>query len=120
VTTSLPLWVDVVTAVLVGVGAVLALLGSLGLLRLRSFYQRVHAPTLGSTGATWLLTLATALQFSFVREQFFVHALLIGIFIALTVPITTVFLMRAGLFRDRLARRDVPPTMTEQPQPPGR
>ncbi|MFP2926593.1 monovalent cation/H(+) antiporter subunit G [Pyxidicoccus sp. 3LG] len=117
-TTPLPLWVDVVTAVLVVTGALLALVGSLGLLRLRSFFQRVHAPTLSTTGATWLLTVATALQFSFVREQFFVHALLIGIFIALTAPITTIFLMRAALFRVRLAGQDVPASVTEQPAPP--
>jgi multicomponent K+:H+ antiporter subunit G len=115
VNTQLPLWVDVVTAVLVVVGALLALVGSIGLLRLRSFFQRVHAPTLGTTGGTWLLTLATALQFSFVREQLFVHALLIALFIALTAPITTVFLMRAALFRERLAGKDVPPTVTGQP-----
>ena len=117
-TTSLPLWVDVLTALLVGLGGLLALAGSLGLLRLPSFYQRIHTPTLGTTGATWLLTLATALQFSFVREQFFVHALLIGIFLSLTTPITTVFLMRAALFRVRLAGQDVPATVTEQPRPP--
>ena len=117
-TTSLPLWVDVVTALLVGVGALLALLGSLGLLRLRSFYQRVHAPTLGSTGATWLLTLATALQFSFVREQLFVHALLIAGFISLTAPVTTVFLMRAALFRERIAGKQVPPSVTGERPPP--
>jgi len=120
VTTSLPLWVDVLTAVLVVTGALLALVGAFGLLRLPSFYQRIHTPTLGTTGATWLLTLATALQFSFVREQFFVHALLIALFIALTAPITTVFLMRAALFRDRLAGRDVPASVTgQQRTPPG-
>jgi multicomponent K+:H+ antiporter subunit G len=118
-TSALPLWVDVVTAVLVVVAGLLAMVGSLGLLRLRNFFQRVHAPTLGTTGATWLLTLATALQFSFVREQFFVHALLIGIFISLTAPVTTVFLMRAALFRERLAGKSVPPTLGERrpPQP---
>ncbi|MCP3138820.1 monovalent cation/H(+) antiporter subunit G [Pyxidicoccus xibeiensis] len=117
-TTSLPPWVDVVTAVLVVTAALLALTGSLGLVRLRGFFQRVHAPTLGSTGACWLLTLSTALQFSFVREQFYVHALLIALFITLTAPITTVFLSRAALFRMRLARQDVPPSVTEQPAPP--
>ena len=117
-TTSLPLWVDVVTAVLVVVAGLLALVGSLGLLRLRTFFQRVHAPTLGTTGATWLLTLATALQFSFVREQLFVHALLIAGFIALTAPVTTVFLMRAALFRERLRGKPVPPTLGERRPPP--
>ena len=110
--TTLP-WVDAATAVVVVVGAAAALIGSFGLLRLRSFFPRVHAPTLGTTLGTWSLTLATALQVSFVRGQVFVHALLIAIFVALTTPVTTIFLMRAALFRSRVAGRDAPPRVTE-------
>jgi multicomponent K+:H+ antiporter subunit G len=40
------------------------------------------------------------------------HALLIAVFIAVTVPITTIFLMRAALFRARRAGRDVPPSVS--------
>ena len=61
-----PLWVDALTALLVVVGALAALIGSFGLLRLKSFFQRVHAPTLGATVGTWCLTLATVVQVSFV------------------------------------------------------
>lgn len=109
---TLPLWVDVATAVLVVAGAVAALIGSIGLLRLRSFFQRVHSPTLGYTVGTWSLTLATALQLSFVREQVFVHALLIAVFGALTAPVTTIFLMRAALFRRRVGGREAPASVT--------
>jgi len=38
----------ILTAMFLIAGAALALIGSLGLLRLQSFYQRVHAPTLGT------------------------------------------------------------------------
>lgn len=110
---TLPLWVDAVTAALVVVGALAALAGSFGLVRLRTFFQRVHAPTLGSTLGTWAITLATAVQLSFVREQPFVHTLLIAIFIALTAPVTTIFLMRATLFRTRVAGQEAPPSVTE-------
>lgn len=103
-----PLWVDVVTAGLVVTGALAALVGSFGLVRLRTFFRRVHAPTLGSTVGTWSLTLAMVVQLSAVREQLFVHALLIAIFIALTSPVTTIFLMRAALFRHRVAGKDAP------------
>jgi multicomponent K+:H+ antiporter subunit G len=111
--TALSEWVDGLTAAVVVVGAAAALVGSYGLLRLRSFYRRVHAPTLGTTLGMWSLTLATALQVSFAREQIFVHALLIAIFVALTTPVTTIFLMRAALFRRRVAGRDAPPPVTE-------
>jgi len=104
-----PAWVDAVTAVLVAVGGLAALIGSLGVLRLGSFFQRAHAPTLGATLATWSLALATVTQVSFVRGQLFVHAALIAVFIALTAPITTIFLMRAAIFRERVrGARDIP------------
>jgi len=106
---TIPALVDAVTALLVVVGGLAALIGSLGLLRLGSFFQRVHAPTLGATLATWCLSLATVVQVSFARGQLFVHAALIAVFIALTAPITTIFLMRAAIFRERLrGAEDIP------------
>jgi multicomponent K+:H+ antiporter subunit G len=106
VTPNAPLWIDALTAVFLVVGGVAALVGSFGLLRLHTFFQRVHAPTLGATVGTWCFVLATAVQVSFVRGQPFVHALLIAVFIALTAPITTIFLTRAAIFRERLSKPD--------------
>jgi multicomponent K+:H+ antiporter subunit G len=101
---STPLWADAITALLVTLGGIAALVGSLGLLRLRTFFQRVHAPTLGATVGTWTLTLATLIQASFVAGHPHVHVLLTLAFIVVTAPITTVFLMRAALFRSRQRR----------------
>jgi multicomponent K+:H+ antiporter subunit G len=94
-------WVDAVTALLVVLGSVAALLGAFGLVRLRTFFQRVHTPTLGATVGTWGFTLATVWQASFVAEQPYVHALLVAGFVAFTAPVTTTLLMRAALFRAR-------------------
>ena len=105
-----PMWLDAVTAALVVFGATMALIGSFGLIRLGSFFQRVHAPTLGATLGTWSLTLATVLQVSYARGQVYIHTLLVAIFVALTAPVTTLFLMRAAVFRARLrGAREVPP-----------
>ena len=114
--TALPLWVDVLTGVLVLLGAFVTMVGSLGLVRLKSFFQRVHAPTLGATVGTGAVSLAVALQFSFLRAQLFAHALLIGLFVVVTVPVTTVFLMRAALFRLRIkGDPEAPPSVTGTP-----
>jgi multicomponent K+:H+ antiporter subunit G len=43
---------------------------------------------------------------SFVRDQVFVHALVVAVFLALTAPVTTIFLMRASLFRHRVDELD--------------
>ena len=48
---ELPAWALMVVVILLVVGAAATLIGSLGLLRLRTFYERVHAPTLGTTWA---------------------------------------------------------------------
>jgi multicomponent K+:H+ antiporter subunit G len=104
----MPPWVDALTALLAVAGALAALIGSFGVLRLRSFFQRVHAPTLGATLGTWSLTLATVVQVSFEHGQLYVHALLIAAFIALTAPVTTLFLMRAAVFRARLRGEEIP------------
>jgi multicomponent K+:H+ antiporter subunit G len=100
---------DALTAALALAGALGALVGSFGLVSLRSFFQRVHAPTLGTTLGTWCLAGATVLQLSFAREQVFVHALLVPALLALTTPVSTIFLMRAALFRGRVAGEDAPP-----------
>ena len=100
-----PYWADVLAAACVICAALAALIGSFGLLRFGSFFQRVHAPTLGATMGTWGLMFATILQASFIDEQPYVHAILIAVFTALTAPVTAVFLMRAALFRAR-ARDD--------------
>lgn len=94
-------WVDVVTAVFVIAGGLTALVGSFGLLRGKTFFQRVHPPSLVATGGTWAISLATIIQSSLVTARPYLHALLIPVFMALTSPVTTVLLTRAALFRAR-------------------
>ena len=44
---DLPLWAALIVGLLVLAGAGITLVGSIGLLRLNSFFDRVHAPTRG-------------------------------------------------------------------------
>ena len=107
-TATLPLWAEMTVAALVLAGAALALLGSIGLLRLPTFFERVHAPAIIATLATWCVLLATGLFLSLQNHEVALQPLLIAIFIAITVPVTSIFLMRASLFRARQAGQDVP------------
>jgi multicomponent K+:H+ antiporter subunit G len=109
VNSPLPLWAEILTALFVVVGAAFAAVGSFGLVRVPTFFQRIHAPTLGATLGVWCTTLATVIYFSAQGRSLFLHALLIALFIALTAPVTTIFLMRAALFRERQKKGDVPP-----------
>ena len=109
---DLPLWAQILVAALVFSGALIALMGSLGLLRLKSYFERVHAPSIIATMGCWLIMHATWIYFSVSGQGFVMHSVLIAIFVAVTVPITTIFLMRAALFRSRRSGEDVPPTLS--------
>ncbi|MEF9947698.1 MAG: monovalent cation/H(+) antiporter subunit G [Comamonas sp.] len=109
---DLPLWAQILVAALVFSGALIALMGSLGLLRLESYFERVHAPSIIATMGCWLIMHATWIYFSVSGQGFVMHSVLIAIFIAVTVPITTIFLMRAALFRGRRAGEPVPLTLS--------
>ncbi len=117
---ALPLWAEILTAVFAVVGAAFAAIGSFGLVRLPSFYNRIHAPTLGATAGAWCVMLATVVYFSVQGTNLFLHAVLIALFIALTAPVTTIFLMRAALFRDRQKGVDLPHASRRPSEVPGK
>jgi len=93
------LWA-ILTAMFLIAGAALALIGSLGLLRLQSFYQRVHAPTLGTTLATGCIAAASMIYYSALGSRPVLHELLIAIFVTATTPISLMILVRAAVLRD--------------------
>lgn len=115
----LPLWAEITVAALVLMGALVALLGSFGLLRLRNFFERIHAPAIIATLGCWCVMYGALLYFSFRGHGLAVHLLLIAAFIAVTVPITTIFLMRASLFRARQMGKNVPPSLSTPTDRPG-
>lgn len=118
---QLPPWAAVIIALFVVVGASLTLLGGVGLVRLKSFYQRLHAPTLGYSYGTLLIILASMLMFSLAEGRVVVHELMIGIFIMVTTPITLLMLGRAALRRDRdrkLGHDEVVPPRIRSTEPP--
>lgn len=102
---DLPAWAALIVALLVLAGAAITLIGSIGLLRLKTFYDRVHPPTLGSTLGMVLIVLGSILCFSVLRSRLSVHEILIGIFVTLTTPVTFMLLARASLYRDRAEGR---------------
>lgn len=100
-TYDLPLWTEVVVGLLLVASGVLVLIGAMGLLQLPDFFQRMHPPALGYTLGSWLVTLASIIYFSFLEARLALHTWLIIILLAITAPITTTLLARAGLFRSR-------------------
>ena len=106
---ELPAWAAILTSTLLLLGAAITLIGSLGLLRLKSFYDRVHAPTLGTTLGTGCIALASMIYFSALQTRPVLHEILIVVFVTVTTPVTLMILVREALFRDRLeGARGVP------------
>jgi multicomponent K+:H+ antiporter subunit G len=100
----IPAWAEIVTAALLLAGAAITLTGSLGLIRLKSFYARVHAPTLGTTLGIGCIALASMIYFSALQTRPVLHELLLVLFVLVTTPITLTLLVRAALFREELER----------------
>jgi multicomponent K+:H+ antiporter subunit G len=94
---SLPFWVEALASVLLVVGGFFALVGTLGLVRLRDFVMRLHGPTKVSTLGIGMLLIASMLLVIFGEGRFGIHELLITLFLFLTAPISAHLLVRAAL-----------------------
>jgi len=101
-------WLEFVVSLLLVFSGLLVLTGAIGILRLKDFFQRMHPAALASTLGTWSACAASIVFFSALQDRPVVHASLIPVLLAVTVPITTLLLARATLFRKRSAGDDVP------------
>mgnify|MGYP000899187582 CR=1 FL=1 len=101
----LPLWVELLVALLLLASGLLALIGAIGLLRMKTFFQRMHAPAVTTSLCIWCVALASIVYFSARHGRLELQAWLIVILLAVTAPITTSLLARAALFRQRTAGR---------------
>lgn len=112
---DLPMWAAILVGLLVLLGAAITLTGTLGLLRLKTFYERVHAPTLGTTLGTGCILVASMLCFSVLQSRPVIHEVLIAVFVTVTTPVTLMLLARAALYRDRTeGAAHVPPERAAQ------
>jgi multicomponent K+:H+ antiporter subunit G len=111
-----PLWAAILVSLLLLVGAALTLLGTIGLVRFNSFYERVHAPTLGTTCGAGGILLGSILFFSVLQSRLALHELLITVFVTVTTPVTLMLLARAAIYRDRTeAKANMPESRTDVP-----
>lgn len=107
---DLPVIVALLVAVLLIAGSTLVVLGTLGLVRMRSFYDRLHPPTLGTSFGVLTMAAASMLLFSVLGGRLVVHEAVIAMLVMITTPVTLLMLGRASLRRDR-AKGD--PTLPE-------
>lgn len=110
---GVPLWVEAVVAVLLVLSGLFVVISAIGFLRLSDFFLRMHPPALAYTFGSWCVTLGAILYISMREGRPLLHPWLVIILLSITVPVTTVLLARAALFRRRVAGiADTPPALT--------
>jgi multicomponent K+:H+ antiporter subunit G len=88
---------EILVSLLILIGASFILIGSLGLLRLRDFYSRLHAPTKATTLGVGSLLIASAVFFSYTEEGLSLHEILVTLFLFITAPIGAHLMAKAAL-----------------------
>ncbi len=91
--------VEILLSLLVLAGAGFTFIGSLGLVRLRDFYTRLHGPTKATTLGVGCLLIASSLFFSLTTENISLHEILVTLFLFITAPISAHLLAKAALHR---------------------
>ena len=110
---QMPLVWQVLVGALLLVGGAFALVGAIGLVRLRDFYMRLHAPTKATTlgvGGVLLASMAAGAA----QGTWSVAELLIALFVFITAPVSANLLAQAALHRREPSVAPPPP---DQPLP---
>lgn len=100
---GVPVWAEVVVAVLLVLSGAFVLISAIGFLGLPDFFLRMHPPALAYTFGSWCVALAGILYFSLLEGRPMLHPWLVIILLSITVPLTTLLLARVALFRRRSA-----------------
>lgn len=106
---SLPVAVELLVSLLMLAGGGFALVGAIGLVRLRDLYLRVHAPTKASTLGVGGALLASMVYFGWTGHRLVIHELLITVFVFLTAPISAHLIVKTALEREAGRRPPLPP-----------
>lgn len=90
---------EVLVSFLILTGATFTLIGSIGLVRLRDFYTRLHGPTKATTLGVGSIILASLIFFTAKTGVLSVHELLITLFLFITAPVSAHLLAKAAMHR---------------------
>lgn len=104
ITIDLPMWAAIPAAILLIVGGSLALIGALGLLKLPTFFMRLHSPSMGNTLGAGCVLIASMLVSSALLHRPVIHEVLITLFMVMTAPISAMLIMRGAIYRTRINR----------------
>lgn len=98
-TVQMPLLLELIITFFLIAGALVALIGSIGLARLKDFYMRLHGPTKASTLGVGCILMASLLYFSYLKGGVSVQEALITLFLFVTAPVGAHMMAKAALHR---------------------
>jgi multicomponent K+:H+ antiporter subunit G len=88
---------ELAISILLIIGGLFVLVGSIGLLRLQDLYVRLHAPTKATTLGLGSILLGSMVYMFFYEGYFSIKELLITLFLAITAPVTAYILAKAAM-----------------------
>lgn len=106
----MPAILEILVSLLIVLGSIFVLVGSLGLLKLPDLVARLHAPTKATTLGLGGMLLASMLFFFSSSGELSIHELLISLFLFITAPITAHFIAKAHLHKQQQLRDQLPTT----------
>ncbi|MEM0910849.1 MAG: Na+/H+ antiporter subunit G [Pseudomonadota bacterium] len=88
---------ELVLSIFLVIGGIFILVGSIGLIRLRDFYTRLHAPTKATTVGLGSLLFGTMFYQYFTQGKLSVSELLITLFLVITAPVVAHMLAKVAM-----------------------
>jgi multicomponent K+:H+ antiporter subunit G len=98
---QLPVWADVLIALMLVISGATALVGSLALVKFSDFYKRLHGPAKATTLGVGGVLIASCVYFSVRGATLSVHEFLITLFLFLTTPVSAHLLVKAAMHMAR-------------------
>jgi multicomponent K+:H+ antiporter subunit G len=90
---------EIVISVLMVVGALFCLLGSIGLAKLPDVFMRLHGPSKATTLGVGCIALSSVLYFTLRTGSPSLDGLLIILFVGMTTPVSAHLVVKAALHR---------------------
>lgn len=112
------LMTETLLSLLVLAGGAFTLIGSLGLVRLKDFYTRLHGPTKATTLGVGSLLVASSIFFSLTKEGLSLHEILVTLFLFITAPISAHLLAKVALHQSLPSCIPLPEEMESSEQDP--
>ncbi|WP_336287579.1 MULTISPECIES: monovalent cation/H(+) antiporter subunit G [unclassified Bartonella] len=105
----------IIVTVFLILGSGLTLIGTIGLLRFSSFYERLHMPSVSTSWGTGSILIASFLYSMFVDQRFVFHEILLMIFLFVTAPVASMLLSQAAAYRHHTEEHSETEEYSEKP-----